>query len=243
MRAVSGFYRDPIQGAAIDLYWCRDFFAPLVDAYSYQADPNTRYDAFFELGAGHFPSNNSVLEGGDTIHFDHKWENEDEAAHDQVYDGGEVALLRHSRNDLELRQFVKLVLAHRMGQIVNDPDAIRKIRGMDAGLAASNDTGPVVETGSWVHISGVADETITQGQGQPYDEGELSTVLRYTVAHELGHLIIDARGAPGWDLLEHTGPLNGSLMADPPTRDLEISSFSNQEVMRINLRERASVQP
>ena len=69
----------------------------------------------------------------------------------------------------------------------------------------------------------------------------LLTLLNYTAAHEIGHLVIDARGAPGWDAEEHSNNTNGSLMRNPPTRDLRNSQFSVEEVRRVNLPGRISV--
>jgi hypothetical protein len=95
-------------------------------------------------------------------------------------------------------------------------------------------------TGSWVYVSGIADEKHWDA-GQPlYNAAALVKILDYSVAHELGHLVIDARGAPGWSSDEHTNATNGSLMAHPPTMDLGLLRFTPEEIKKINLPNRVS---
>jgi len=248
MTTVSDFYRDPNDGAGIDLYWCRDSFTPLQNAYSYASNPTTMYDAYFEQGPAEYTGSavnpDPVTTGGNTIYWDYKWRNEAQLAHDAVYGGAAAScLMKASRDDVHLGHFIKLFLGHRKSYVVPDGATGRKLR-IDSGLAATFDGNAQYgfdHTGSWVFVSGIADEKHWDA-GQPlYDAATFVKVLDYSVAHELGHLVVDAAGAPGWTSDEHTNATNGSLMAHPPTMDLGVLDFTVEEISKIDLPNRVSV--
>lgn len=243
MGSVSAFYRDPTDGAEIDLYWCRDTFYPVAGVVSYSNPAAPPYfDAYFKHGDGvHFESPpvnpDPVTNGGNTVVWDHKWRAANQPSHDLRYLGGEMSLIRASRNDVTLGDFVKLFLGHRHAQILT---AQTRIYSSNAKTGENSTTAE--NNGSLVFVSGIADENLAKGVAL-YDSTTLRKVLDYAIAHEIGHLVIDAQSANGWTNDEHSNAQNGSVMRSDPVKDLDQLEFTVEELSKINLPGRSSLLP
>jgi hypothetical protein len=165
-----------------------------------------------------------------------------------------MKMLELARNDNELADFIRLGLWSRYATVLNDEDTSnqythrRQIRSHRLSLSPAKEVDERIrvanenQRGCYVFVSDLAEEYIgSQTIGTPYDPASFRRILAYSVAHEIGHLLILGGGMSG---SEHT-PSGPFLMSDAPGfQDLDQLSFGkepDEELQRINLRARVSI--
>jgi hypothetical protein len=165
-----------------------------------------------------------------------------------------MKMLELARNDNDLADFIRLGLWSRYATVLNTEDLSnqythrREIRSHRLGLSPAREVDERIrvanenQRGCYVFVADLAEEYIgSQTVGIPYDPASFRRILAYSVAHEIGHLLILGGGLPA---SEHT-PSGPFLMSDAPgSKDLNQLSFGkepDQELPRINLRARVSI--
>ena len=249
MQSVAQFYSHSTRGAGIDLYWVRTSFSMPTMPYDYN-DGEHVDNLYHHVGTieyvptSIFPSNLTVSGGSVWIWRDLKLLREDDRINREYFSLGDNTnafpkatsiLIKHNRNDEELKDFVKVILPSRTGMRLRDSATGNSYCRMESGghAQALFNASPTIFQGAHVDVVNIAEENYVQ-LGVHYSTDTFINVVKYSVAHEGFHVIGGRHQNP-------EPPGTGSLIQ--PFLPLDDITISSSELQEINLKERISVIP
>jgi len=254
LRATRDFYLDQQKGAEIDLYWVElelkipnePFPAVIVNgvAIAEARDNAHRWTGSVSMGSS---TNPNAYTGAGLVYRDQQLLESQPETHALLYGSGEKSdpkLYQLNRHN-DLGDFVKLYLPSRLGWVrrhtqLGYPDGIL--------FTSSHATNTKNNRGVSIEVASIADERIYEyEQEDHFTTPQLTQLLDYLVAHEVGHLITpDLEGAGG-----HEDPGHGKLMGDEvipvdngtPVDLNQLEWGRGESIEGVNFKKRWSVNP
>ena len=216
MAAVSDFYCHSTRGVGADLYWCVDKLTMPVVPYTYQDGTSVsnvyRHTGRIIYEPKDWITNPVIEDGGTWIWFDEKLFRNEKKTHNRLFSRsfnneysnvGCEHLLIHNNN--RLKAFLHLILPNRLARRIG-----KSILGTNVQASFSHHAQTCFEMGhivAGVDGSHVDVVSIAEERQPKYSVSECKSILDFTIAHEIGHLLG----------LRHSGAVEpaGSLLSAP----------------------------
>ncbi|MEI8133106.1 MAG: hypothetical protein WCG34_11785, partial [Leptolinea sp.] len=255
MADVSLFYSNKKTGAEIDLYWVETDLLQPGDTVVYLEDGEE--DELYEdrniwewNGDLIYNSiNTQLLTGGNAgiPVIDQVWKKIAPDYHNLAYGINRTEIF-HVNRGAELEAFVKLLLPTRYGYIkgglLNDEIDLSVARYFsNEKWSWHQPMYEYYEQGAMVPVAALADEGIYYygAFNRHYTQNEFSLIVKWSIAHELGHMITRPEENPTgeFSLMSGIGPVG----LDCTVRGLPACQWHYDEIKIINLPERKSINP
>ncbi len=239
--AVTDLYNRTNNGAGINVYWAKDTLA-LGGLVDYNGDGiqngDDRPNAYHWSGNVEVFGGPANIGGGAYVWFDRKLQLENNALFNTLYKDssggvGKNCLFQKSRNS-QLEHFAKLVIVTRWGRVFPADDDHPSVHCRVTNENARSTTANADHTleGCYVAATGVAEEATPA-----YSNTEFNKIFNYAVAHEIGHLLINAAQHPGGGATALMGT------ASPPNRSgITAIQVTNADRSAMNAADEGSVQ-
>jgi len=242
MQSISGFFGmsgAPVgnpphfPGADFDTYWVR---LKLNDMDLDVTYGNGAMKSRYKYSGTYMINSQSQGDGWLSIAYDNQLRSIDEDYAHELYRLGQgVSILANADNrHLMCSRFVKVALQGRKGTY----DNLGNARISNSGFAIEVDgTGGDPETdyrfqGAAIFVNSISEES----SALTWPDS-----LRWAVAHELGHLVINGRGMPPFNGAEHIETGLDNLMGQVAPSSFSSCKFHESEIIKTNFRQRASV--
>lgn len=229
-KAASGYF----EGAALDLWWVRDSLDDGANALVY-SNGTARSDYKYSGPYIDQQDGNAIKTGWLSIYNDLKLKEDNEFRYFQLYgiervNGAGILANNDNRNPM-CRHFVKLALPGRKGLMNRHGNYYARpneaAREMDEALDSNR-----TYQGSSVYINSLSEEDGLSNQS------EFESRLAWAIGHELGHLIIKARGTSPFEIGEN---LNNTMSLMGAPQDTWAINIHEAEIINMDLRGRASI--
>jgi hypothetical protein len=237
MGGVAELYAHPQRGAEIDLYWCRDDV--LLGPQIVYNDGTGREHAYYYHGniKRELPGGAVWFQGcGAFIHHDEILKREKELTYRPLFGGFRSAVVQ--RNN-KLAPFVKLLALSRWGRL--DARGVVSVPRLGPALSAFFSSTPSEEQFSLVAVNGISEEgPYCAFARRNYSTAEFENILQYSIAHELGHLLVREETGEHWDGYHLV--IEGSVVGPHPgLAGITGVAFHPLEMKAMDLPRRASV--
>ena len=245
---VAQFYNDVNKGCGIDAYWAKH--APNLGEKITYTNGQTRAHAYYHEGYLRYIGTRNEGENGSVyIYRDRRLERENPPWAGRIYRSkfnkaaGQQNQMALQRNR-SLKVFVKLLLVSHWGYIDRQEAVIQPIISKtDHAICYYDPDHLEIYNGSRIDVFGIAEEgPFVPSVGRPYTAHEFQNILTWSVVHELGHLIIRIQDGGNWTGGHYRNPQAVMTITNPGTEGINAVHFLNEEIERINLQNRASVE-
>jgi hypothetical protein len=234
---VCDLYRHDTIGAAIEVYWVRHPITDFGGTVTY-SNGTVRAPAYYYHGDLTNIATHVNIKGDMWVGVDYKLLDDNPDLHDDIYGSGNNKIAfggARQNHDPKNIGFLACMALTRYGAIMR----IGPARISDENAKANWDSTDRRDWSCRVAVNSISEEQYGEPRGN-YDSTGFMNVLRYCVAHELGHLIFGTQNTAPW--ANNHMPGTGPLMGGPPRPEgLTVIEMRDAEIGTINLPSRAFV--
>lgn len=245
MDAAASFYADLQKGAGIDMFYVRNEFnlGPRVD----YLDGSWRDHAYAFVGPlvrdGVAPPSDEVF-GGAYIVLDRRLHLENPERHRYFYGSANESAVLFRHRDFYLEQFIHLVVPNRLGRMEHVENGTRCVVNCQSGNSQARYLGEGLfdwwYQGALSAANGISEEgPWIASPPRALSASEFQEILVYSVAHEIGHLVVREQNGNGWTG-GHYDQMGCLMGPHPGLMGIEGVQWLDEEIRRMDLGARAS---